>query len=661
MTLAPNHLEDLTKSGLSDATIAAMRARSVPPLEMQKLKMPKAAESSYEIPYPDLEFSRYEIFGLADQKYYQLSGTLPRLYVLPSVRSILSDWSIPLVLVEGEKKAACLTQHGIPTVGISGIWSWVKPDSCDLHEDFTGIAFIDRSVVIVFDSDAWTRPDIQQALYALGKSVEAKGGKIEAVVIPPAADGSKQGADDFIVANSLESFKKLKRIKLRHDGLAQHKTGYEQWRERKQAKAEEARLVLSDPEPWTESVDGDALMREVCQTHRRFVDASNAQAVAIALWCVHAHAIEQFDISPFLILTSASMRSGKTTTIQVIERLVPRPLLASNISAAAFYRAIEALKPTVVLDEFEYIIESIPELKGILNSSHSRRTAYVLRTEGDDFAPRLLSTWAPKCFGLIGKMPATAGDRSIEIRMRRKLQSVKKESFKLANDYGDIEVLRRKIIRWVRDNAVAIKTATPPALDQIDDRANDNWAPLFMIATALGGPWLGYAQTAALEINQIKADDSTVIQLLSDIRAITSGIEKISSKDLLDELINLEERPWPTYNKGKPISHRQISKILNAYDIKCNRTVRLGDTTAKGFETAWFQDASARYLPPDLPDSDSNQSQRSHPHNSSNLDEIFDRSQLQSVTDPDDGLSAGEDRVVTDVTDKTPDEAWEEL
>jgi hypothetical protein len=352
------------------------------------------------------------------------------------------------------------------------------------------------------------------------------------------------------------------------------------------------------------------------------------------------------------------MRSGKTTTILVVERLVPKPLLAPNISAAALYRAIEACKPTVLIDEFEHVIEAIPELRGILNSSHTRRTAYVLRSDGDDYEPRLFSIWCPKCFGLIGKMPPTATDRSVEIRMRRKVRSVKKESFKLANSYEDVEVTRRKIARWVKDNANAIRTANPPALDQLDDRANDNWNPLFKVAAVIGDDWLRHAQTAALEINQIKVDDSTAIQLLADIRTIIAGVHKISSKTLVEELTSFEDRPWATYNRGKNISYQQIAKILQAFDIPTNRTIRMGDDTAKGFESAWFQDVFARYL---TADSDHNRSQRSQCTEINNLDGIFDQSHTNGVTETKIDLSAGKSGAVTDVTDEKPNGNWEEI
>src|SRR5262245_22776417 len=161
-------------------------------------------------------------------KYWQPPGSGVHLYILTAVRAILSNPNIEIAITEGEKKAACLTQHGIPAIAIGGVWSWTNGDG-DLHDEFSGVAFVDRSVLIVFDSDTWTKEDIQRALYALGKAVESRGGKIETVVIPPADDGSKQGADDFIAKHGIGKFKELKRIKLRHDGLAQHKPWWEQW------------------------------------------------------------------------------------------------------------------------------------------------------------------------------------------------------------------------------------------------------------------------------------------------------------------------------------------------------------------------------------------------------------------------------------------------
>jgi putative DNA primase/helicase len=71
---------------------------------------------------------------------------------------------------------------------------------------------------------------------------------------------------------------------------------------------------------------------------------------------------------------------------------------------------------------------------------------------------------------------------------------------------------------------------------------------------------------------------------------------KISTADLIEALIVDTERPWATYNQGKPISPRQLAKHLAAYGIK-SKTVRLGYAeTPKGYERSQFDDAFERYL-----------------------------------------------------------------
>lgn len=98
---------------------------------------------------------------------------------------------------------------------------------------------------------------------------------------------------------------------------------------------------------------------------------------------------------------------------------------------------------------------------------------------------------------------------------------------------------------------------------------------------------------------------STGNELLSDIQEVFESKSggKVSTTDLIAALIDDGEKPWATYNRGKPISPRQLAKQLAAYGIK-SKTVRLGaHYTPKGYEASQFEDAFARYLggPPMLP------------------------------------------------------------
>src|SRR5262249_9210737 len=66
-----------------------------------------------------------------------------------------------------------------------------------------------------------------------------------------------------------------------------------------------------------------------------------------------------------------------------------------------------------------------------------------------------------------------------------------------------------------------------------------------------------------------------------------------------------ETAPWATYNKGKPISQRQVAGLLKPYGIK-PKTIRLDDGgTPKGYMLEWFADVFSRFCfsSPQTPDS----------------------------------------------------------
>src|SRR5438477_9499778 len=59
---------------------------------------------------------------------------------------------------------------------------------------------------------------------------------------------------------------------------------------------------------------------------------------------------------------------SKTTLMTLLSELVNRPEPAANISSPAFYRAIEELRPTLLIDEADTLL---PDRKSTrLNSSH---------------------------------------------------------------------------------------------------------------------------------------------------------------------------------------------------------------------------------------------------------------------------------------------------
>ena len=154
-------------------------------------------------------------------------------------------------------------------------------------------------------------------------------------------------------------------------------------------------------------------------TFTRHVVLPVGGADAAALWTLHAHAHDTAAISPILAITSPTPECGKTTLLTLLGALVPKPLAASNITAAPLFRAVEKWRPTLLIDEADTFLRDSDELRGIINSGHNRGAAFVIRSVGDDHEPRQFMTWAPKVIALIGKLPPTLASRAIHIEMRR--------------------------------------------------------------------------------------------------------------------------------------------------------------------------------------------------------------------------------------------------
>ena len=350
-------------------------------------------------------------------------------------------------------------------------------------------------------------------------------------------------------------------------------------------------------EPWDTHVEAEDLLNEIINTLTKFAILPEHADVAIALWIVFTYFIDQVQVSPILAISSPEKQCGKTTVLSILTDLVAKPLAASNISSSCVFRSIELWKPTLIIDEADTFISTSEELRGVLNSGHTKPTAFVVRSVGDTHIPTRFTTWGAKAIALIGKLPDTLHDRSIVIPLKRKLLGEKTEKPRHSN--GKIFVnLRSKILRFSQDNAAIIENARPILLDKISDRSADNWEPLLSIAELAGEKWLAKAEKAALALsNRTEEAKSKGVELLEDVKQIfeAQNILKISTKDLIIALCKDEEMPWATWNRGKEISPRQLSRIISHYNIN-SKTIRFVSGLSKGFEKQQFEEAWARYL-----------------------------------------------------------------
>jgi hypothetical protein len=334
---------------------------------------------------------------------------------------------------------------------------------------------------------------------------------------------------------------------------------------------------------------------------RRFVSVGEEQADALALWAAHTHVVGAFGCTPYLAITSAEKRSGKTRLLEVLELVVREPLPTANISDAALFRVVADRTPTLLMDEVDAIFKSREreELRGLLNAGYRRGA--VAHRMGGRTNPELQTfpVFSAKAFAGIGDcLPDTITDRSIPIRLKRQTRDEQGERFRLREVEPWGHALRDRLATWLEPQLDYIATLRPLLPEELDDRAQDVWEALLAIADLAGKDWPARAHRAAIALSsgEEREDDSLTVTLLRDVHAFFSsnGHDRIKTADLLEHLHAVEESPWGDWY-GKTLSAHGLSRLLKPYRIR-TMPVKVDGETVRGYKVEQFADAFSRVL-----------------------------------------------------------------
>jgi len=106
------------------------------------------------------------------------------------------------------------------------------------------------------------------------------------------------------------------------------------------------------------------------------------------------------------------------------------------------------------------------------------------------------------------------------------------------------------------------------------------------------------------------ADEDLAVILLHDIRAVFSraDVDRISSRNLVADLIDLEDAPWSEYRgrqsnqQPRPLSQTQLAQLLRFFAIRPGSMWRgprpQGGKSAKGYYRDQFEQAWRSYCSP---------------------------------------------------------------
>jgi hypothetical protein len=171
------------------------RQRERAPGVLYEVSRPKSSETAWvfrpDEPDPDTPGLKYEA------ACKELGGPGNVLYVHSSQRQLIDDISVPVIFVEGIKKALAIITAAraadveVLVVGILGVWNWKS--NGEPISDMFDIPVEGREVGIVYDCDMLINPSVQEACRGLAELQIGRGAAVRVAFLP----SDTKGADDY--------------------------------------------------------------------------------------------------------------------------------------------------------------------------------------------------------------------------------------------------------------------------------------------------------------------------------------------------------------------------------------------------------------------------------------------------------------------------------
>lgn len=173
------------------------------------------------MPYKDYRGENYivkRLFPTGKPKFKAPTASGSRPYFSPLIpKGYLNNTNIPLVFIEGPIKVDSCYQHipaGFCFVGLTGTWNtkdrrdtsgiWNESNGTRLLPELKEIPLRGRQVIILFDSDIEDNISVDKAASDIANWTRQHGAQPYRCQIPSEPDGSKNGADDFLVRHGAQ-------------------------------------------------------------------------------------------------------------------------------------------------------------------------------------------------------------------------------------------------------------------------------------------------------------------------------------------------------------------------------------------------------------------------------------------------------------------------
>jgi energy-coupling factor transporter ATP-binding protein EcfA2 len=267
------------------------------------------------------------------------------------------------------------------------------------------------------------------------------------------------------------------------------------------------RLNQQPDQPWPEPVDGALLLRQTFAIIQTYTSIPEAAADLVALFPPASFALYRckYEYAPRLMIVGEP-DSGKSTLMKILAGMCQRPFIMTK---APLFEAIDAQKPTIIIDEAQRNLAEHKDLLTLLHAGYDWNSAITRRKRGS------YNTFALAIMAGVGDYGSLElKSRAFIIEMITALEALP-HKFVPRFVAPELEEIRRKWLRWTIDNRAPIMDCRPELpLALSRNRLGDVAGILLRIPDVCGGEWPERARNAMLIIAADNPDDKSPGRIL---------------------------------------------------------------------------------------------------------------------------------------------------
>jgi len=338
------------------------------------------------------------------------------------------------------------------------------------------------------------------------------------------------------------------------------------------------------------AIDPVQLFCRLCERIVHFLDlredTAKGTTATIALWSMLTYVYQAWDAVPYLDI-GGPMHSGKSRLLDVLARMVFRPLNSSNLTGPTLFRTLHDRGGVLLYDEAEGLRASTPEageLLSMLLAGYRRSgTATRLETVGDSYGTISFDVFGPKALAGIAGLPPTLASRSIPVTMFRASPDSEKPKRRIDERAAEWQCLRDDLHVLALENGqswLELAQRTEVCPKAINGRAYELWQPLlalaFWIESHGAHGLLELLQRHAVQTIEAAKDDSNpeadeillviLTEALKEGRIVTPGDILKAAQDREPNIFGQPNSAGPRWQSSG------VSRRLRSYGLKTKKS-----------------------------------------------------------------------------------------